>query len=161
MNAIPVTLMVGLAVLVLYVLYTSRRYRANAIRGLAVRFRMHYLGNALPKSLQLSGTPFQTVSRVWNVIDGEPRGTRIIAFDCQVGMGRRSWRRTVIAVEGGDRVLRDLPPYRDMKEELSSGWRLLYHPKAPLNFSAGGLTSVDELEAILNAVVTDSERAIS
>ena len=72
MNAIPFILMAGLGVFVFYVLHTSERYRANAIRALATRSGMHYLGNALPKSLELSGTPFHRVSKVWNVLDGEP-----------------------------------------------------------------------------------------
>jgi hypothetical protein len=90
MNAIPFIVMVGLGVFVFYVLHASQRHRADAIRALAARSGMHYLGNALPKSLQLDGTPFHYVSKAWNVIDGEPRGTRVIAFDCQVGVGKRS-----------------------------------------------------------------------
>jgi hypothetical protein len=160
MNAIPIILMAGLGVLVFYVLHTSERYRANAIRALAIRFGMHYLGSALPKSLKLEGTPFHSASKVWNVIDGEPRGTRIMAFDCQVGMGKHSWRRTVIAVESSDGVLGHLPLYPDMTIDRSSRWQILYRPKAPFSFRIAGLTPVDELEAILNAVVTDSAKTM-
>src|SRR5215467_6190972 len=105
MNAIPLIFIAGLGVFVLYVLHTSERYRADAIRALATRSGMHYLGDALPKALGLSGTPFHHVSRVWNVIDGEPRGTRVMAFDCRVGAGKGSWRRTVIAVETDSNVI--------------------------------------------------------
>jgi hypothetical protein len=98
MNAIPRILMAGLGVFVFYVLHTSEQYRASAKRLLAIRFGMHYLGNALPKSLRLEGTPFHRTSRVWNVVDGEPRGTRIMAFDWQVGEGKHSWRRSVVEV---------------------------------------------------------------
>ena len=98
MNAIPLILMAGVGLFVFYALHASERYRAEAIRALATRSGMHYLGKALPRSLTLEGTPFHSFSKVWNVIDGEPRGTRIMAFDCQVGVGRGSWRRSVIAV---------------------------------------------------------------
>ena len=98
MNAIPLILMAGVGLFVFYALHASERYRADAIRALATRSGMHCLGKALPMSLTLEGTPFHSFSKVWNVIDGEPRGTRIMAFDCQVGVGRGSWRRSVIAV---------------------------------------------------------------
>jgi hypothetical protein len=52
----------GQAQFVFYVLRTSERYRANAIRALAIRFGMHYLGNALPKSLKLEGPPTGSTS---------------------------------------------------------------------------------------------------
>lgn len=79
MSAIPLILMAGLGLFFFYVLHLSARYRADAIRALAARSEMHYLGNALPKSLTLEGTPFYGATKVWNVIDGEPRGTRIMA----------------------------------------------------------------------------------
>jgi hypothetical protein len=140
MNEIPLILMAGLGVFVFYVLHTSGRYRASAIQTLAIRFGMHYLGNALPKSLSLEGTPFHRASKVWNVADGEPRGTRIMAFDCQVGVGKRSWRRTVIAVESSGNILSHLPLHPDMTIDRSGRWQILYRPKAPLSFRIGGLT---------------------
>ena len=109
MNAIPLMLMAGLALFVLYAIYTAERYRADAIRASAIRSGMHYLGYALPRSLTLEGTPFYRYSKVWNVIDGEPRGTRIMAFDCQVGVGKRSWRRSVIAVESDGNSFSNMP----------------------------------------------------
>ena len=159
MNAIPFILMAGLGVFVFYVLHTSERYRANAIRALATRSGMHYLGNALPKSLGLSGTPFHRVSKVWNVIDGEPRGTRVMAFDCQVGAGKGSWRRTVIAVETDGNVIGHLLVQHDMTLDRSGGWQVLYRPKqGGFTFRIAGLTPVEELEANLNAVLADSAK---
>src|ERR1039457_1100255 len=160
MNTIPLILMAGVGLFVFYALHASERYRADAIRSLATRSGMHYLGKALPRSLTLEGTPFHNFSKVWNVIDGEPRGTRIMAFDCQVGVGKRSWRRSVIAVESSDGVLGHLPLYPDMTIDRSSRWQILYRPKAPFSFRIAGLTPVDELEATLNAVVTDSAKTI-
>jgi hypothetical protein len=161
MDAIPFVLMAALGVFVFYALYTAERYRAGAIRALASRSGMHYLGNALPKSLRLEGTPLRRLSKVWNVVDGEPRGTRVMAFDCQVGMGKHSWRRTVIAVESDDNALRHPTLFPDMQIDRSGRWQILYRPKAPFTFRVAGLTSVEELEANLNLVLAKSAKTIS
>jgi len=47
----------------------------------------------------LTGWPFASITSVWNVIDGEPLGKRIVVFDCKFGDGKASWRRTVIAIK--------------------------------------------------------------
>jgi hypothetical protein len=159
MNAIPLILMAGLGLFVFYALYAAERYRADAIRALAIRSGMHYLGKALPRSLTLEGTPFYRFSKVWNVIDGEPRGTRIMAFDCQVGAGKRSWRRSVIAVESDGNVFSNMPLHPDMTVDRSGRWNIFYRPKAHFSFRIAGLTAVEELEANLNAVVTGSAKA--
>lgn len=158
MSAIPLILMAGLGSLVFYLLYASERYRADAIRALATRSGMHYLGDAVPRSLTLEGTPFSRSSKIWNLIDGEPRGTRIIAFDCQVGAGKRSWRRSVIAVESDGDVFRNMPLHAKMAFDRSGRWKIIYRPKANFNLRGRGLTSVEELEANLIALVTGSAK---
>jgi hypothetical protein len=160
MNAIPLVLVASLlAGLAFYVLRAAERYRADAIRTLASRHGMHYLGDAVPKSVSLKGTPFHGASRVWNMIDGEPRGTRVMAFDCQVGEGKRSWRRTVIAVESDNSSISDLPLGPDMTTNRSGPWQILYRPKICFSLSGTGLSSVEELEANLDAVLADSAKA--
>ena len=114
---------------------------------------------ALPRSLTLEGTPFQNFSKVWNVIDGEPRGTRIMAFDCQMDVGKRSWRRSVIAVEGDGNVLSNVPLHPDMAIDRSGRWKILYYrPKTHFTLRIAGLTPVEELEANLNAAVAGSAK---
>jgi hypothetical protein len=156
MTAIPLVLMACLGILVFYALHTSERYRAGAIRAFAARSGMHYLGNALPKSIRLEGTQLHRLSKVWNVIDGEPRGTRVMAFDCQVGVGKQSWRRTVIAIESDDNVVSHLPFQPDMAIDRSGRWQILYRPKAHFSLRITGLTPVEELEVSLNALVAGS-----
>ena len=158
MSAIPFVLITGLGLIVFYVLYASERYRADAIRVLAIRSGMHYLGNAFPRSLTLEGTPFCRVSKVWNVLDGEPRGTRIMVFDCQVGVGKQSWRRTVMAAESDDNVFGHLPLYPDMTIDRSGRWTILYRAKTHFSLRMAGLTPVEEVEANLNAVVASSAK---
>ena len=159
MNAIPLILLAALlGSVVFYILYSSDRYRADAIRGLATNAGMHYLGNALPKSLTLKGTPFDRISKVWNVMDGEPCGTRIRAFDCKVGAGRQSWRRTLIAVESNGNAFGHLPLQSDMVIDRSGKWQILYHPEGHFNLRIAGLTPLEELEANLNAVLACSAK---
>jgi hypothetical protein len=159
MNSIPLILMAAVGLISFYILRTSDRYRADAVRALALRAGMHYLGNALPKSLMLKGTPFDRVSKVWNVIDGEPRGTRIMALDCKVGAGRQSWRRTLIAVESDGNAFGQLSLQSELTIDRSGGWQILYHPKSHINLRNGGLMPVEQLEANLNAVVTGSAKS--
>jgi hypothetical protein len=158
MNALPLVLMAGLGLFVFYALYAAERYRANAIRALAIRSGMHFLGNALPSSLTLEGTPFHRVSKVWNVVDGEPRGTRIMAFDCQVGAGKHSWRRTVIAVESDGNVFGPLSLHPDLTIDRSGRRKVLYRPKAHFGLRIAGLTPIEELEANLNALLASSAK---
>ncbi len=151
-KAVPY-LFVAAVVAVLYaVLYLGERQRIGAIRTLAARSGFRYLGNALPKSLTLRGTPLEGISRVWNVIDGEPRGVRIIAFDCQIGIGKGSWRRSIIAVQSDADLSSALAFNPDMRIDSAGGWKILYRPKASLNMRVAGLTPVEELEAYLDSV---------
>jgi hypothetical protein len=88
---------------------------------------------------------------VWNVIDGERLGIRIVAFDCRIGHGKGSWRRSVIAAETSADVFAPVPFNRDLTLEHSDGWVILYEPRALLAISRG-LMPVAELEAHLDAV---------
>ena len=90
-------------------------------------------------------------SKVWNVIDGEARGVRIIAFDCRVGVGKDSWRCTVIAIESGVDLSYAVPFNPDMTVESAGKWKILYHPKASVSFRIAGLMPIAELEAHLNS----------
>lgn len=135
----------------LFVFYLAERQRTAAIRALATRLGFHFLGNALPRSLTLSGTPFSTYSKVWNVIDGEPHGVRIIACDCRVGVGKYSWRRTVIAVERVSYRSSELPFNAEMTVDTMGDWKIFYRPKVLMNVSISGLMPLEELESYLNS----------
>jgi hypothetical protein len=45
----------------------------------------------LPRSLTLSGRPFDRTSKIWNVVDGELPGVRIVVLDCRLGIGKSNW----------------------------------------------------------------------
>ena len=126
------------------------RSRAKEIRGLAVSLNLHYLGEALPSSFSLAGVPFDSMTSVWNVIDGEPRGTRIIAFDCTFGEGKGRWRRTVIAMKTqiGNVTVSAFDPY--LRIEQLGDWTVIWRPKE-LSLIPPGLMPVAELKAYLES----------
>jgi len=121
--------------------------RSADVKVLASRLELVYLGNALPKSLTVSGTDLAGISSAWNVIDGERHGVRVIAFDCRIGTGKGSWRRTVIAVQTSDDNLRYLAGYLELHR--SDKWTLLY---APRSSSPTGLMPVAELAGYIEAI---------
>src|SRR5438270_12876238 len=79
--------------------HVNERRRAAAIQRLALQLGFHYLGRAVPASLTLSGTQLAYAKAIWNLIDGERQGMRIIVFDCRIGGGKGSWRCTAIAAD--------------------------------------------------------------
>lgn len=121
--------------------------RSADVKVLASRLGFVYLGNALPKSLSVSGTDLAGISSAWNVIDGERHGVRVVAFDCRIGTGKGSWRRTVIAAQTSGNNLRYLAGY--LERHRSDKWTLLYVPR---NSSPAGLMPVAELTRYIEAI---------
>jgi len=143
--------LIGLVVL-LTILYLQERRRSANIRSLAKRSGFHFLGRGVPRSLSLRGTPLERATSIWNVVDGDGSGVRMIAFDCKIGAGKGAWRRTVIAVEAHDKVLNQLASHSDLTVDHSGSWAIFYRPKSWSVFHAA-LMPVDELEARLKAIV--------
>ena len=137
--------------------FWRKRKRMHAIRELAERLQFTYIGQALPSSISLRGTSLQGASAVWNVIDGERQRLRVIVFDCRIGAGKGSWRRTVIGAQTDADVFGAVNFNRDLTVERSGEWMFLYQPKA-LGFLPPRLMSVDEIEAHLNAIATGTNR---
>ncbi len=131
-------------------LYVREQRRSRTMRALAIRTGFNYFGRGVPRSLSLQGTPMERASSIWNVIDRDRPGIRIIAFDCQIGTGK-GWRRTVIAVKTDDD--RALLSNRDLTVHSSGDWMILYEPKAFV-LTLNGLMTVDELEARLNEIAS-------
>ncbi len=130
--------------------YWRYRKRMNAIRELAQRLGFTYIGQALPSSISLSGTLLQGATTVWNVIDGERHKIRVIAFDCRIGVGKTSWRRTVIAAQADTDTFGTVNFNRDLTVERSGDWLFLYQPKTISLIPR--LMGVDEIEAHINAI---------
>ena len=73
------------------------------------------------------------------------------------GVGKGSWRRTVIAAQTDADVFTTVNFNRDLTVERSGDWMFLYQPKA-VSLIPPGLMSVDELEAHLSAVASETSR---
>ena len=97
--------LIGAAVL-LAMLCLHYQRRAAAMRAVATRLGFEYRAETLPPSLDLRGTGLNSATSTWNVIEGKRHGVRVVAFDCRLGTGKGSWRRSVIAAEGSARGLR-------------------------------------------------------
>jgi hypothetical protein len=80
-----------------------------------------------------------------------------VAFDCQIGVGKGSWRRTVIAVEIGSDLSLLLNP--EMRIDSSGRWKVLYRPRASINFRVTGLMPPEELESYLNSVAAGAPKS--
>lgn len=125
------------------------RVRASEIRRLAESNGFHYLDNTLPESLLPRDLPVGITS-VWNVLEGERQSRRVLAFDCRFGEGKRSWRRTVIAVRADRSSITAFAFDPDIQVEQIGQWTFLYRPKAIA--VAPELTPVNEIAAYLDAV---------
>ena len=124
--------------------------RQSGLRNMATRRGFVYLGSSLPRSFTLRGTRLEAATSVWNVIDADCGGIRVVCFDCRVGTGKSSWRRTAIAAEGppdifGTRLTADLTV------DQCGEWSIMYEPKR-MFLIPGRPMAVSEIEAHLAAI---------
>jgi hypothetical protein len=118
------------------------------MKQIASKFRFVFLGKALPRSLVLVRTGLERISSCWNVIDGQRDGVRIVIFDCRIGEGKGSWRRTIVAAEGKPDIFRAVPFVLELSNEQAGDWTLLYQPKS-YGILPPGLMATSEIEALL------------
>jgi hypothetical protein len=113
-------------------------YRASAMRALAGRFGFQYSqgdpkiwrlpkGHRLPTSFpRLKGFPVSTLNSMWNMIEGERNGIRILIVDSTLSMGGQARGRysTLILAQTNKNPFED----PDSEEEIthSNGWTALY-----------------------------------
>lgn len=117
---------------------------------MAARRGFIYLGSSLPRSFTLRGTGLEAATSVWNVIDADCGGTRVICFDCRVGTGKGSWRRTAIAAKGPPNVF-GIMLTTDLTVDRSGEWSVMYEPKR-MSLIPGRPMNVAEIEAHLAAI---------
>lgn len=98
--------------------------------------------------LNLAGTSLARTSKIWNERYGRRGGVDVIVFDCRIGEGKGSTRKTVIAARhAGDPFVTAF--FESSKIQLSTErageWSIL--------FSSGiSLMPVSEIEAHLDAI---------
>jgi hypothetical protein len=128
-----------------------REHKRNAaLRVMAVRRGFAFLGPALPRSLRLRGTNLEGATSVWNVVEGDKDGIRVVAFDCLIGSGKGRWRRTVIAAQGPRDVFAVAKLYGDFTLDHSGDWTIMFEPKAV--FFGPGLMPISEVEAFFDLI---------
>ncbi|WP_204101381.1 hypothetical protein [Occallatibacter savannae] len=147
MNAWDGIFFIGIAAMFGLALW-RRRVRASGIRRLAQMTGFHYLADTIPQSI-LKDLP-AGITSVWNVLEGERSGRRVIAFDCRFGSGKGSLRRTVIAIQADRSSITASAFDPDIQVEQIGEWTFLYRPKELAVVAQ--LTPLSELSAYLEAV---------
>jgi hypothetical protein len=61
-------------------------------------------------------------SATWNVLEGLQNGIPFIVFDCRMGTGKGSWRRTVIAARTSRDVFVTVPSDFSYTVDQSGEW---------------------------------------
>jgi hypothetical protein len=127
------------------------RRRAKEIATLASTLGLKPWGEQLPADLSLAGTPMANISDTWNVLEGAQNGIRFIVFDCRIGTGKASWRRTVIAARASRDVFATVPSDFSYTVDRSGEWMVFYSPKT-VSFIGQRLMPIAELEARLSTL---------
>lgn len=111
------------------------RYRSVSMRALALRLGLQFRDGEphlmylpkghrpLPTSFQVKASPWNTITRAWNFIEGEKDGIRVLIFDSTLGSGRGIYG-TFIAVRTDKNPFKN----KDSEEKIahSNGWTALY-----------------------------------
>jgi hypothetical protein len=140
--------LIAIAGVVVWLVRSAQRGRE--MRSLAERIGFNYLSSTLPGSLTLPDNPFSKVSSVWNVIDGERNGVRVVAFDFRIYWGSQlSWVRTAVAVRTPRSDLKGLF-FGDFIASRSGDWAVCYQPIGS-GMVRPGLMSVSEIEAVIRS----------
>ena len=125
--------------------------RAKGMARLASTLGLKAWGNQLPADLSLAGTPMANRSATWNVLEGVQKGIPFVVFDCRIGTGRGSWRRTVIAARASRDVFATVPSDHSYTVDQSGEWMVFYSPKT-MSFFGQRLMPISELEARLSTL---------
>lgn len=131
--------LIGLLLLVtcflgIKLLYVSR---SVAMGALAHRLDLHFREgkpnilylprkhHPLPTSFNVKGSPWSSVTRAWNFIEGEKNGVKVLIFDSTLGSGRgKGIYSTFVAVGTDKNPFEYVGP--EMKIAHSNGWTALY-----------------------------------
>ncbi len=103
------------------VLYWVRR---RAMRALAWRQGLRYVGRPLPKSFSLRGYPLSQIRWARNVIQGEINGIPILIFDGVAGTGKGAPCCTVVAFVTGAGSFPPVNPPERMTRQRA--WTAVY-----------------------------------
>jgi len=146
----PVLWLAALICIVLWSVIRDRR-RTKHLATLASTLGLKAWGDQLPSVLSLAGTPMVYRSATWNIFDGVQNGIPFIVFDCRIGTGKGSWRRTVIAARTNRDVFATVPSETNYTVDKCGEWMVFYAPKT-VSFFGPGLMPIPELAARLSTL---------
>lgn len=131
---VPPLILITLLFAAIKMLYVAR---ASAMRSLAVRLGLRYTRGdpriwylprghkPSPTSFRLKGYPVDTLNRMWNVIEGEKGGVKVLIVDTTLSMGGKRGRYSTFIATKTDENLFE---FRTDPEKIaqSNGWTALY-----------------------------------
>ena len=135
------------------------RYRASAMRALAAGWNLQYSDGdpriwragrietvGHPTGFKMRCYPANEIGRMWNVIDGERNGMRVLIFDSTIGEGKGNYC-TFVAVQSGEKLFKSDGSRQRIVQ--CSGWTAAYQ----LSFTQVPWTmSVYEIEQLLSSL---------
>lgn len=128
-------------------------FRAKAMRALASKLGFKFLDRALPASFTMTCYPFDdSLTRFWNVIEGQLNGTNVLVFD-SAPFGNC---RTYIAVQTEREVFVSDGSFYQGKILKSNGWTVIYQWKPWVNV-LGWSSSIKEIEEYLGELAPPKE----
>jgi hypothetical protein len=143
--------LIALALIGLKYLY---RFRAVAMGALATRWSLRYstgdqriFGGRRPVHYPIAfKNPGFAISRIWNVLDGERNGIRVVIFDSLIGEGRGARACTLFATQTGENLFNGLSWGEKIAQR--SGWTVVY--RIPFIRIRPWTLSITRIEALLN-----------
>ena len=112
------------------------------MKTLAEKLGFVYIGEALPRRINLRGSILDYAHSVRNVIDGERAGIRALAFDFTTGEGKQARRYTALAAQSQNDIFGISRYGGDLTVVHSDGW----------TFAVGHTLAVEEIEAFLESI---------
>jgi hypothetical protein len=126
------------------------RHRRQQMTAMAVRVGLQdWPDDSIPGDLSLSGTPFESWTKLSNIYEGSIGGVQIVVFDFSKKSGKSGWSRTIVAAKTPDSDIFFGKPF-DLQTSQSGDWQLLYSPAEFLN--SAQLMDVGQIEETLNDI---------
>jgi hypothetical protein len=145
MRYIPPLYLLVVAVACLIVWDALRqRARTRDIRRLAQRMGFAYVGSALPGNFPLQRTSSRAARSISRAVAGDKGNHELVLFDCKLGLGKGTFRRSVVAVRGQDAAFGTARFGPDIVAEQVGEWAVVYGDRR--------LLLIEEIEALVSAV---------
>ncbi len=133
------------------------RSRAKAMCALAARWSFVYSDGDTrmfggrrpvhyPTGFKMKCYPVYAVSKIFNVIDGERNGVRVLIFDSVVGEGRGARFCTLVATQTSENIFKNVSSRE--KTAQRAGWTAVY--RIPFISMRPGTISINRIEELLD-----------